>query len=129
MPQTIERRKQRSTDLIIALHHQLAAVRTDADLDAVVLVDDAGCVVAGAGAWPICEELAAFAPFLVAGPSACSEQVASEAARIAPHTHVRPMSVDGMGVVLCAKGERGKDVASQMSRAASGCHRILSVGP
>lgn len=129
MPQKIERRKQRSTDPIIALHYQLQAVRAAASLDAVVLVDDTGCLVAGAGAWPICEELAAFAPFLADGTAVRSQHVASQAAKLGRQTHVKPMSVDGMDIVLCAKGGNGKDVSSQMSRAASGCHRILSIGP
>ncbi len=129
MPQKIERRKQRSTDPIIALHHQLAAVKTSAELDAVVLVDDTGCLVAGAGAWPVCEELAAFAPFLADGAAACSEYVATQTAILAPQTHVRPLSIDGMDVVLCAKGANGRDVSSEMTRAATGCHRILAIGP
>ena len=57
-----ERRTRRSLDPITALHYQLASLRRRAALDALVLVDDAGCLVAGAGAWPACEELAAYAP-------------------------------------------------------------------
>ena len=86
MPQKTERRKQRSTDPIIALHYQLQAVRAEASLDALVLVDDAGCLVAGAGAWPVCEELAAFAPFLADASTTRSRQVASQTAQMARHT-------------------------------------------
>ena len=126
MPQMIERRKRRSTDPIIALHHQLAAVRTEASLDALVLADHAGCVVAGVGAWPACEELAAYAPFFISGTACCNAHVASEAVKAAQTAHYRASRIDGVGVVLCAKGERGKDVSRQMSRALSGCRRILS---
>lgn len=129
MPQKIERRKQRSTDPIIALHYQLQTVRAEASLDALVLVDDAGCLVAGAGAWPVCEELAAFAPFLADGTSVRNRDVASQAAELARHTHVQPMCVDGLDVVLCAKGGSGSNLASQVSRAADGCRRILTTGP
>ena len=129
MRQQVERRKRRSSDPIIALHHQLAAVRADASFDAMVLADDAGCVMAGAGAWPACEELAAYAPFFVGGTLCCNEQVASEATEMVADVHYQPASVDGLGVVLCAKGQRGKEVAHQMSRALSGCERILSFGP
>jgi len=123
----VERRKRRSADPIVALHLQLAAVRTAAELEAVVLVDDMGCVVAGAGAWPICEELAAFTPFLIANTTPCSRSVASQAAKMAPDTHLLPMSIDGMDVVLCARAPQGKNIEYQMDRAAAGCQRILSV--
>ncbi|HVY47147.1 MAG TPA: hypothetical protein VHB21_14770, partial [Minicystis sp.] len=60
----VERRRRRSHDPVTALHYQLAFTRSEAGLDAVVLVDESGCLVAGAGAWPACEELAAYAPLL-----------------------------------------------------------------
>ncbi len=129
MPQKIEKRKQRSTDPIIALHYQLQTVRAEARLDALVLVDDAGCLVAGAGSWPVCEELAAFAPFLADATMARSPHLASETAKLARQTHVQPMSVDGIDVLLCAKGGKGRDVPVQVRRAAHGCQRILTAGP
>ena len=46
----LDRRKHRSDDPLVALHHQLSHVRTEADLDAVVIADGAGLVVAGANA-------------------------------------------------------------------------------
>ena len=125
MPENMERRRRRSNDPIIALHYQLAAVRNEAGLEALVLVDDAGCLVAGAGAWPLCEELAAYAPFLANTAAARSAQVASETARLERITHVRPLSVDGMDVVLCARGGTPPNIAPCMSRAAAGCSRIL----
>ncbi len=56
-----DRRRRRSEDPITALHYQLSFARAEAELEALVLVDDSGCLVAGAGAWPLCEELAAYA--------------------------------------------------------------------
>lgn len=56
-----DRRKRRSNDPLIALHHHLAETRRKASATAVVLADMQGVVVAGAGAWPVCEELAAYA--------------------------------------------------------------------
>ena len=133
MAQMIERRKQRSADTIVALHHQLAAVRAEACLDALVLADDAGCILAGAGAKPDCEELAAYSPFFLSGTSNCNSQVALETADLGGNIHFSPIQIDGMGVVLCAKGhpgkEPGKELDKQMSRAMSGCRRILAVGP
>jgi hypothetical protein len=59
-----ERRTRRSNDPLVALHYQLAEVRQKANLQALVLADTSGVVVAGSGSWPVCEELAAYAPLL-----------------------------------------------------------------
>ena len=61
-PTTGERRKQRSADPLVALHYQLAQSRSRSAVEAIVLADTSGVVVAGAGSWVICEELAAYAP-------------------------------------------------------------------
>ena len=97
-----------------------------ADFDAVVLVDDVGCVVAGAGAWPVCEELAAYAPYLANRTITYSEDIATKTAILASQTHVQPLSIDGMDVVLCAKGACDRDVSTELFHAAAGCHRILT---
>ena len=80
---TPERRRRRSNDTLQALHHQLAFARSEAGLDALVLVDEAGCLVAGAGAWPTCEMLAAYAPLLAHREVTRSETVLSEMAELA----------------------------------------------
>src|SRR5208282_2231924 len=59
-----DRRRKRSQDPLIALHYQLAHARQDGELEAIVLADTSGIVVAGAGSWATCEELAAYAPLL-----------------------------------------------------------------
>lgn len=124
MQDQTERRKHRSDDPIVALHYQLSTVRCGASLDAVVLVDGTGCLVAGAGAWPVCEELAAYAPFLAHRHSAQSAGVASRTGEIARDTHVRSMQIEGSEVLLCARGG-GADVTSWIVRAVAGCRRIL----
>ncbi len=126
MKDNTERRKRRSEDPIIALHYQLSALRSETGLDAVVLVDDAGCLVAGAGAWPTCEELAAYAPFIVHKESACTPEVAGRAAEIARDTTIRSLVVDGVEIMLCARGLPANDVTPSMLRAEAGCRRILS---
>jgi hypothetical protein len=125
MPENTERRKRRSDDPIVALHYQLSAVRTEASLDTVVLVDGSGCLVAGAGAWPACEELAAYAPFLAHRNAAASAEVAGRASEIAQDTQVRAMSLDGSEVLLCARGVGERDVTPLIVRAVAGCRRIL----
>src|SRR5262249_3997345 len=66
-PAPSERRRRRSDDPLVALHYQLAHARQEGQLEAIVVADDAGVVVAGAGAWATCEELAAYAPILAQG--------------------------------------------------------------
>ncbi len=119
-----ERRRRRSDDTITALHYQLSHTRTQARLEAVVLVDDSGCLVAGAGAWPLCEELAAFAPLLADPRAVAGKGVGTRLAAIEPEVFVRPLSLDGCEALLCG---RGGDPASAdlIARAVAGCRRIL----
>ena len=121
-----ERRRRRSDDPITALHYQLSHTRSEARLDAVVLVDDSGCLVAGAGAWPVCEELAAFAPLLADRQAALHAAVGSRLAAIEPDVFVRPLSLDGIGALLCGRGGAGSGTGAELiTRAADGCRRIL----
>lgn len=120
-----ERRRRRSDDPITALHYQLAATRWEASLDALVLVDDSGCLVAGVGAWPVCEELAAFAP-LLARPTAIRDAgLGSRLAALSSHVELYELAIDGGTVLLCGRGGNEKR-GSSIARAAAGCRRILS---
>ncbi|AKT43229.1 uncharacterized protein CMC5_074600 [Chondromyces crocatus] len=89
-----------------------------------MLVDDSGCLVAGAGAWPACEELAAYAPLLANPHAIASASVGSRVASLSPEVEVRCLDFDGAEVLLCG---RGGTVArnDSMTRAAAGCLRIL----
>lgn len=121
---TSERRRRRSEDPVTALHYQLSTTRAEANLDVVVLVDNSGCLVAGAGAWPACEELAAYAPLLANPDAVQSAAVGSRIATLTSEVEVQSLSVEGGEVLLCGRGgttERGASIA----RAAAGCLRIL----
>jgi len=119
-----DRRRRRSDDPITALHYQLSFTRSEANLEAVVLVDETGCLVAGAGAWPVCEELAAYAP-LLANPGAIeSGVVGSRIAHMKRDVEVVPL--DGGRALLCGRGG-GSRRAPSIARAAEGCKRILKV--
>ncbi|MBK8259405.1 MAG: hypothetical protein IPK82_42960 [Polyangiaceae bacterium] len=120
-----ERRRRRSEDPITALHYQLAATRWEAALDALVLVDDAGCLIAGVGSWPICEELAAFAPLLADPGSIRHAGLGSRLAALCTDVELLQVFVDGAPALLCARGGNDKRGAS-IARAAAGCSRILS---
>jgi hypothetical protein len=120
----VERRRRRSDDPVTALHYQLSTTRTEAHLDAVVLVDDSGCLVAGAGAWPACEELAAYAPLLADPGAVKNGTISARIAALTAEVEVQSLAIDGSEVLLCGRGgtpERGASIA----RAAAGCLRIL----
>jgi hypothetical protein len=117
-----ERRAKRSDDPVTALHYQLAHVRARARLDCVVLVDDCGSLLAGAGAWPSCEELAAYAPLLAHPAEIQWTDVGTRLAELARDVDVRTVRVDGSQVLLCSKGVGGREALDQ---AAKGCARIL----
>ena len=114
-----ERRERRSDDIMTALHYQLAFARSQGQFDALVLADATGCLVAGAGPWPTCERLAAFAPLLVERP------IGSRRLRECPaDLEIRRIMIDRSEVLLCARGGGAARVPS-ITRAASGCRRIL----
>jgi hypothetical protein len=119
-----DRRRKRSDDPLVALHYQLAHARSEGRLDAIVVADDAGVVVAGAGAWAVCEELAAYAPLLAQGvwtePGLGSD---SRVAALRTEVDVQAVDVEGQTVLLCARG--GWMRAMAMERAAEGVARIL----
>ena len=98
-----------------ALHYQLAFARHEGGFEALVLADSSGCLVAGAGAWPTCEMLAAYAP-LFADPGASPAD--------AEQMEVQKLLIDGSEVLLCARGG-STSRAPSMARAVAGCRRIL----
>jgi hypothetical protein len=119
-----DRRRKRSEDPLVALHYQLSQARSEGRLDAIVVADDAGVVVAGAGSWAVCEELAAYAPLLAQGvwqePGARTKSRVSELSR---EVDVQPVDVDGQTILICARGGMLRTLA--MERAAFGVARIL----
>jgi hypothetical protein len=120
----MERRRRRSEDPITALHYQLSFSRNEAALEALVLVDDSGCLVAGAGAWPLCEELAAYAPLLSRPEVIRDGSLGTRLAALSTQVEVRTVLIDGCEAVICGRGG-GEARASSIARAAAGCRRIL----
>src|SRR4051812_33674782 len=123
-PTDAERRRRRSEDPVTALHYQLSLTRWEAGLDAVGLVDDRGCLVAGAGACPACEELAAYAPLLANPRAVAHANVGSPVSRLSGDVEVHTIAVSGGEAVLCGLGGSAERAAS-MARAIAGCRRIL----
>ncbi|MEO6420404.1 MAG: hypothetical protein ABIP39_13390 [Polyangiaceae bacterium] len=123
---TEDRRRKRSTDPLIALHYQLTHARHAGSLETVVLADPSGVVVAGAGSWAACEELAAYAP-LLADEGVGDGPVESRIAAMRADVDVRHLQISGQEVLLCGRGAPGggaRDLA--MDAAALGISRILS---
>jgi hypothetical protein len=127
-----DRRKRRSSDPLVALHYQLSSTRTRGDLDAIVVADPSGVVVAGAGSWPVCEELAAYAPLLADGGwASMSDQVTSRVEALRREVDVRLVSVGGQDVLLCARQKRrplefSSDRDPNLEDAARAISRILT---
>jgi hypothetical protein len=120
-----DRRQHRSKDPLVALHYQLAHSRREGRMDAIVVADDSGVVVAAAGAWAACEELAAYAPLLARG--VWTEPGLDRDSRIAElrtEVDVRAVDIAGQQVLLCGRGGWMRSTA--MESAAQGVARILS---
>lgn len=133
MNQHAERRRRRSADPLVALHYQLTETRSRGELDAIVVADASGVVVAGAGSWPVCEELAAYAPLLAEGAWATmTDSVTSRVESLRKDVEVRALSVAGQDVLLCARrqrrgtGESGEGLTRDLDEVARGVNRILS---
>jgi hypothetical protein len=112
-PTAPERRRQRSADPLVALHYQLAQSKSHSTADAIVLADTSGVVVAGAGSWVLCEELAAYAPLFSQSETGLPDRVAS----LRAECEVREMTAGGQPMLLCAMGKssartRAADLAS-----------------
>jgi hypothetical protein len=118
-----ERRKKRSHDPLVALHYQLSTARTEGDLETIVLADHAGTVVAGAGAWAACEEIAAYAPLF----SQNEDTGDSRIAELRSEVEVRSLRISGQDVLLCSRRTRSAAPPREdaISRAAEGISRIL----
>jgi hypothetical protein len=122
---TPDRRKTRSDDALVALHYQLLQTRREAALETIVVADASGVVVAGAGPWAACEELAAYAPILVLGHGTGTEQSEwSRISQLVPEVDVKAIDVEGQTVLLCVQGARRRTAA--VDRAAAGVARILA---
>jgi hypothetical protein len=126
-----DRRRRRSSDPLVALHYQLSSARARGELDAIVVADPSGVVVAGAGSWPVCEELAAYAPLLAEGAWAqMSDSVSSRVESIRKDIEIRAIEVGGQEVLLCARRQRRgaeatEGVARDLDQITIGITRIL----
>lgn len=121
-----ERRRQRSDDAHTALSLQLAQVKREASLEAVVLATAEGLLIAHAGDMELCSELAAVAPIV-------SLEGAMPANSNLGHgtLHVQTVSWDGSPLYLAGTHttvdrQRDAELARSIERAQVGVTRILA---
>jgi hypothetical protein len=119
-----ERRRERSDDTLVALSRLLDAARRNGGLEALVLADDMGLAIAGAGLAADCDELAARAPRLATSPPA-NDTIPCRLDVVARTTRVRKLRIDGIEVLLCAEGCTDEN-ERPLGEAVSGCERILN---
>jgi hypothetical protein len=120
-----ERRKKRSHDPLVALHYQLSTARTEGAFESIVLADTAGTVVAGAGSWSACEEIAAYAPLFSQKDD--GEGAGSRISELRSEVEVRSLRISGQDVLLCSRRSRSSALNREeaISKAAEGITRIL----
>ncbi len=115
----VNRRGARRDDTLGALGELLDTVRRDGSFRALAVADPTGVLVAGAGAYADCEELAALAPLVER--QAANDTVPTRLDVVARKMEVRRLTIDGIEVLLCGQGGEG----DALRRAAAGCARIL----
>jgi hypothetical protein len=114
-----ERRQRRSHDPYRALCLQLEHIRSDGELDAMVVAIDNGLIVAGAGERSVCEALGAVAPLM--GSPTFDGRVPG--ALVGQPIDVRAISLEGETVYVAAVGRSAND--DWVTRSIGGVRRIL----
>lgn len=116
-----ERRTHRSADPLIALSRLLESARTRSGLPVLAIADPSGLLVAGAGAFPDCEELAARAPLLLDGLPANDTLPEHDGFGSG---EVLRVDLDGAEVLVCGLGEP-ESWERALPDVVAGCERIL----
>ncbi len=118
-----ERRLRRSQDPYRALCLQLEHIRSEGELDAMVVAIDNGILIAGAGERSVCEALGAVAP-LLGCPSFNGRMPGS---LVGQSIDVRAISLEGETVYVAAAGRSMSDAC--LARSIGGVRRILGYPP
>lgn len=115
-----ERRRNRSSDPLVALCRLLEATRRRSGASALALADENGLCIAGAGEVSLCEDLAARAPLVARGRPG-NDTIPCRLDVVERTMQVRRLRIDGIEVLLCAEGPEPVDV----SGVDAGSRRIL----
>lgn len=117
----IDRRRERSTDRATALRYQLEHVRMRGQIEALVVADDEGLLLAASGDPSVCEELGAIAPLVAQSPFGMRMPPLLRGGEVA----LRPVTAYGQQLwVACLGGGMARD--AHLTNAERGVGRILS---
>ncbi len=116
-----ERRRRRSTDRYVALRYQLEHTRSKGDLEALVLADEQGLVIASSGDASVCAELGAVAPLLPQMPLGMPMPSLLEGADVG----LQRVDVHGQELFLASIGGNVAR-AAHLATSRSGVERILT---
>ena len=115
-----DRRQRRSSDRQTALRYQLDHIRDRGRIEALVVVDDQGIVVASSGEDGVCEELGAVAPLMSRSPLGMPLSPLLTGGEVA----VRPLELQGQRLFLaCLGGNVARDAL--LGHPVKGVARIL----
>ncbi len=116
----VERRQRRSKNRATALSYQLDHTRGESSLEALVLADASGVVIANSGDSSLCDELGAMAPILSQALLGLPRSALLDGQEIA----IRVMNVDGQAVFLAGVGSSSK-CEKMLADSSAGVRRIL----
>ncbi len=109
-------------DPLKTLSRLLDRAREDTGIAAIAVADDFGLLIAGAGSWSSCEELAARAPLLDQERIAANDTVPTRLDVLARRSEVRRVTIDGMRVFICGEGA---NAAQAIAGATASVERVL----
>ena len=118
-----ERRRRRSENPYRALCLQLEHIRSEGELDAMVVAIDNGLLVAAAGERSVCEALGAVAP-LLSSPSFNGRMPGS---LVGQSIDVRAISLEGETLYVATAGRSKSE--EYLARSIGGVRRILGCPP
>ena len=120
----VERRCRRSSQPSLALAYQLQSCAERAGLQAMLLSDEDGLLVAGS-TWTAegSEEMAAVLPYLARGGEFAGILLGEGS--VGHAVQVKPFRAEDTGLFLCAVGKAGEGVGREIDTAIAGVRRIL----
>ena len=120
-----ERRVRRSHNVHEALKLQLAASVERASFNSVILAEDQGFTVAGAGRVNEDEEIAALAPGIISGKKLWQGKIAIDNGP-EKFVTIAPMRTDVGNLYLCGVGGESSKVVAELIVSSKGVNRILA---
>ena len=120
-----ERRVKRSYNLHEALELQLAASLERGNFNSIILAEDQGFAVAGAGKVIEDEEVAALAPSLVPGKTVWQGKIVIDNG-LEKMVTITPLQTDVGNLYLCGVGGESSKIIAELLLSSKGVNRILA---